>query len=277
MFEEVDMHDYHKVIEPLREVRINNLFARSVIENKIEGKVYVDDVTNPQTFYVVHKYGMSLLFGTHDNEYFNKSFLRHALNLDQSRNSFLWLQAFPEPWNKTLENLFSEKLIASKKNSPNEDTGIIELNTRLNFTFNYQKYLGREKIPLPQEIRVVRTNREHYNEMTGSVIPSFFWNNVDEFLSSGVGFSLLHKGNLAAMAYAGFILDNNLEIGIETIPEFRKRGYAEIVCTALIDYCIANNFIPVWSCRLENVGSVKLAEKLGFEISRKIPYYRLSS
>jgi hypothetical protein len=33
---------------------------------------------------------------------------------------------------------------------------------------------------------------------------------------------------------------------------------------------------PVWACRLENDGSYKLAQKLGFEPVLEIPYYRLS-
>jgi L-amino acid N-acyltransferase YncA len=46
-------------------------------------------------------------------------------------------------------------------------------------------------------------------------------------------------------------------------------------CSALIDYCLANNFEPVWACRHENTGSFRLAEKIGFESVRTIPYYQL--
>jgi RimJ/RimL family protein N-acetyltransferase len=67
-----------------------------------------------------------------------------------------------------------------------------------------------------------------------------------------------------------------LEIGIETAEEFRRKGFAEIVCEAIIEYCIANKYEPVWSCRLENSGSYILAQKMGFEPIYKIPYYRLS-
>lgn len=33
---------------------------------------------------------------------------------------------------------------------------------------------------------------------------------------------------------------------------------------------------PIWSCRLENTGSYKLAQKIGFLPTAEIPYYRLS-
>ncbi len=47
-------------------------------------------------------------------------------------------------------------------------------------------------------------------------------------------------------------------------------------CSTLIEYCLENSYEPVWACRLENVGSYKLAEKLGFEMYGEVPYYRLS-
>ena len=93
---------------------------------------------------------------------------------------------------------------------------------------------------------------------------------------NGIGFSLLYKNKLATTAYSAFIIEDKLEIGIETIEEYRGKGFAQYTCAALIDYCITNNYEPVWSCRLENIGSYKLAIKLGFEPTRKLPFYRLS-
>jgi hypothetical protein len=77
---------YYKILEPLKKVTINTLFARTVIEKHLQGKVFVDDVNAPNTFYVVHPYGMSLLFGNLDNDEFNRQFRQYALNKDKSRN-----------------------------------------------------------------------------------------------------------------------------------------------------------------------------------------------
>jgi hypothetical protein len=72
--------EYHKLIEPLKKVAINNLFARWIIEGHLPGKVYVDHMDSPSTFYVVHPYGMSLLFGECTNSDFNEKFRKYALN-----------------------------------------------------------------------------------------------------------------------------------------------------------------------------------------------------
>ena len=57
------LHDYKLAIPKLKEVSINNLFARSVVEKHVNGNVYVDNIVSPKAFYVIHPYGMSLLYG----------------------------------------------------------------------------------------------------------------------------------------------------------------------------------------------------------------------
>lgn len=63
------LNDYNLAISKLREVTINNLFARSVVEKHVDGTVYVDDIANPKAFYVIHPYGMSLLYGGVSNDF----------------------------------------------------------------------------------------------------------------------------------------------------------------------------------------------------------------
>lgn len=278
---ELERKDFSKVVEPLKKVKINNLFARAVVENYVIGKVYVNKVDNPSTFYVVHPYGMSLLFGKHDDQDFNRAFKDYALNKDRSRTTFEWMQAFSdsgnyEDWDQELNTLFSDCSVRSSENTTNQTANIIELNTRLNFTFNMDKYRElRKKMRTPKH-PAIRTTGKEFSAMKGSVIPSKFWNSVGDFLTNAIGFSTYSDNELACTAFAAFIMDNFLELGMETIPEFQGKGLAQATCSALIDYCLENDYEPIWACRLENTGSYKLAEKLGFEVSKQIPYYRLS-
>jgi RimJ/RimL family protein N-acetyltransferase len=123
---------------------------------------------------------------------------------------------------------------------------------------------------------VVKTDAKVFSAMPGSVIPARFWNSADDFLSRGKGFSLLHNGEIASTAYSAYVLEDKLEIGIETVEKYRGMGFAFIVCKRLIDYCIESDLTPVWSCRHENTGSYNLALKLGFEPVLYRPFYRLS-
>ena len=80
---------------------------------------------------------------------------------------------------------------------------------------------------------------------------------------------------LASTAYSVFLHDDKLKLVIETVEEFRGKGFAQRSCSGMIDYCIANHYEPVWACKLENTGSYHLAQKLGFEPVLEIPFYRL--
>jgi len=264
---------YYKVIEPLKKVEINHFFARAVVERGIGGRIYVDCTDEPRTFYIAHPYGMGLLFGESHHSAFNESFKEYAFHHANENTLYEWVQAFPNTWDNVLAYLFGHRLV-KYTNKQETDTNAIELHTRVNFRFNQEKYLARKKQDLPTQTTIIQTNGDIFRTMKGSVIPYYFWKDEADFLTNGIGFSLLHQNTHASTAYAAFIQGDSLEIGIETAEEYQGKGFAEQVCSALIDYCIENRLMPVWACRLGNTGSYKLAQKLGFEPSLEIPYYR---
>lgn len=68
------------------------------------------------------------------------------------------------------------------------------------------------------------------------------------------------------------------EIGINTLPEFRRQGLAYEACAALINSLLSKGTVPLWSTASDNTDSRRLAEKLGFaelmrvtEISLPLP------
>ena len=265
---------YSKVIEPLKEVTINNLLARTITEKHLQGKIFVDNVNTPSTFYIVHPYGMSFLFGNPDNDEFNRQFRQYALNKNNSRDKFEWMQVFPDSWDGKLKDLFNSDLVEYSANSTNEKDKV-ELNGRSNFKLNQDAYLAfRQGIP-KNKYKIVRTDKEIFNDMKGSVVPMSFWKDAQSFSNHGIGFSLFYDNKLASTAFSACIHDNYLELGVETRDGYRGKGLAEYVCSALIDYCLQNNFEPVWSCRFENTASYNLAQKLGFEPISKRTYYKL--
>ena len=113
--------------------------------------------------------------------------------------------------------------------------------------------------------------------MQGTVVPSNFWDNADDFLKNSIGYSTYYNNELSCTAFASFLMDKFLELGMETVPKFQGKGLARYTCSRLIDYCLKNGFEPIWACRLENIGSYKLALKLGFDDVLQLPYYRLSN
>lgn len=54
------------------------------------------------------------------------------------------------------------------------------------------------------------------------------------------------------------------EIGINTLEEYRKKGYAADACIACINEIIKNGKCPLWSTAKSNTASQRLAERIGF-------------
>ncbi|MBN2041764.1 MAG: GNAT family N-acetyltransferase [Spirochaetes bacterium] len=266
---------YRTAANVVKELKINNLFARSVLEKHINGFVYADNADDPMSFLIVHPYGMSLLVGKTENKDFNSEFYKFCLNIDKKRDKISWLQVYPETLNRHLSDLLGDSLVRFNNDSETDIKNIVEEYTRVNFKFNTAKYINFRLNYIYDNYNIVRTDREIFDSLQGNVIPGYFWNNADDFINYGAGFTLLIEGNPASTAYSAFIHDNQLEIGIETAENYRRNGYALYSCSALIDYCLKNNYEPVWACRLDNTGSYNLAQKLGFEQTVTIPYYRL--
>ena len=54
------------------------------------------------------------------------------------------------------------------------------------------------------------------------------------------------------------------EIGVNTLPEYRGRGYASEVCIKCVKSIIKLGKCPIWSTDIDNAASQKLADKVGF-------------
>lgn len=276
---ELKTSDYYKVLAPLQSLNINTLFAKAVINQLVPGKVYVDNEKEANAFYIAHPYGMSLLFGEIKNEIFKKDLYNYMINKGDFRNKNEWLQVYPNTWYNVMKNILGTELVTNDSSDnidsiPKDTHKKVVENTRVNFVFDPTKYENKRLNTLKFEI--VKVTKELFNEIQGSVVPKYFWKDELQFENDGVGYSLIYNGEIAATAFSAFRHENQLELGIETSEKYRGKGLAFEVCSALIDYCLENNLEPIWACRKDNVGSYKLAQKLGFVQTISIPYYVLA-
>ena len=261
-----DIKKYKELIlERLKIVPFNTLFAENVVKEIVNGKVFVDNTNDPQIFYILHPYGMSLLLGENSNG-FDKKLYKYILNSEGKRDKVEWMQAYPENWHDILE-----RMAYAKKQTP-----LIEIDIRVNFKFNKAKYEESKQNRTEENIEILKTSADDFENMTGSVIPKHFWNNSNDFINNGVGYSLYYQKTLASIAFSSVVNHNYIELGIETKEEFRGKSLAFKVCSALINHCFKRKLEPIWACRKTNVESYNLAKKLGFDEFLTTPYYKLN-
>jgi GNAT superfamily N-acetyltransferase len=250
----------------LQEVECNHLFVRAVLEGTVDGEVWVDVWPEPRAFYVRHPYGMSLAFGDPDAFTRWTAFWNFLRDFGRNKAKDEWLQAWPPA--------VADAIDAFAKLAPE---GRMERQVRVNFSFDPARFADYqpEAAGSSAGATILRTGVFEYEGLEGIVHPRCFWRDREAFLRDGVGFSLVCEGKVAATAFSAFIHGTQLEIGIETAPDFRGRGCAALVCRRLIDYCLKRELEPVWSCRLSNLASMRLAQRIGFEPIRELPYFRL--
>lgn len=255
--------DYARLRPLLERVPSNTLFAQVVLDGDVPGSVWADDPEQPRTCYVRHPYGMSLLWGEPGRAGYEADLLRHLARSEEAMPQDEWLQVHP---------LHGELLVGLERShwGARRVTRLV----RINFAFRPAR--PRPAAALPAGMQVQPTGLEQFDRIMGAVVPRRFWRDREHFQQAGVGFSVIKDGEPVATAFSSFVKGHQLEIGIETHPEHRGQGLAAIACTHLIDHCREHGLEPIWSCREDNTGSMRLAHRLGFVPTRRLPYYHLA-
>lgn len=95
---------------------------------------------------------------------------------------------------------------------------------------------------------------------------------IQNALEWGYGLCLLQGDELLCEAFAGPSAGELIEIGVETQPRHMHKGYGTLTCSHLISFMEQQGFNTYWNCAKQNLPSVALARRLGYQTERE---YRL--
>lgn len=96
----------------------------------------------------------------------------------------------------------------------------------------------------------------------------------EKYLEMGRGMVILKNGQIVAGASSFTRYKEGIEIEVDTAEEERRKGLTTIVCAALILRCLEEGLYPSWDA--QNMNSVHLAEKLGYEFDHVYTAYEVS-
>ena len=96
----------------------------------------------------------------------------------------------------------------------------------------------------------------------------------EKYLELGRGMVILKSGQIVAGASSYTRYREGIEIEVDVVEEERRKGLATIVSAALILRCLDEGLYPSWDA--QNMNSVHLAEKLGYEFSHEYTAYEVS-
>ena len=109
------------------------------------------------------------------------------------------------------------------------------------------------------------------NPVTEDFVSSF--ESKESFLKIGRGMVIIKDGRIVSGASSYSRYNEGIEIEVDTDPDERRKNLATIVCAALILRCLDENLYPSWDA--QNINSVHLAEKLGYEFDHEYVAYEV--
>ena len=97
----------------------------------------------------------------------------------------------------------------------------------------------------------------------------------EKFLEWGRGMVVLKDNRIVSGASSYTRYREGIEIEVDTVEDERRKHLATAACAALILRCLKEGIYPSWDA--QNMNSVHLAEKLGYEFDHEYIVYEVSS
>lgn len=94
------------------------------------------------------------------------------------------------------------------------------------------------------------------------------WGGMTGLTAGGRAWGAFVEGRLASIACTFFQGDRYEDIGVVTRPEFRRMGLSTACAGLLCQEILARGCLPTWNTSPDNLASLRVAEKLGFEWQR---------
>jgi len=237
--------------------KVSNLFAgweETLIYSclqQIMGKVYVTDLSNPKSALAfVGCFGF--LAGELDEELVKNKPDGFAILVPQNTD-----------WGNLIE-----RCIPSAKR-------VIRYAIKKDTTFDISALKNQASLlPVGYELKVIDADLYDKclcNPVTADFVSSF--DNKEHFLSMGRGMVILKDGEIVAGASSYTRYLEGIEIEVDTVEHERRKHLATVACAALILRCLEEGLYPSWDS--QNINSVHLAEKLGYEFDHEYVAYEV--
>lgn len=251
----------YKMARPLfAELAEMHLFATAVLNHDLPGRIYVDNINQPNSGFMSTK-ELQFLAGNPDNETFNaalKQIFRATIFRGDAPEATLEeidLTFVGDGWLHRLEMLFGDWRWPP---IPDRTCHYLCQQQRLNW---------REMVPAGYVVRPLDTAVIANQPADGY---EFEVKPLADFGERDFGFCALWEGETAlartvCVCSTDVISGAACEIGIETHPDHRRKGLGVIIAAATVEYALAQGFRDIWwICAADNRASIRTAEKVGF-------------
>jgi GNAT superfamily N-acetyltransferase len=244
---EIKPHEAGAAIKSLFSIDLPaGLRSAAVLEGIYAGRIFTDDPANP-TWGVIQEGAYGTLYPA------------GALNREVLESLILSLVREGD----VLIGLWqSDPLIALLPTTPEYEGTVLDYTGRRG---DLSPYLTVPNGCAMRPVDRTLLERSADREMTEHVFGS-----LENALKHGLGYYLMRGDDILCETFAGPAADGRIEVGVTTYEAHRQQGYATLTCAYLIRACEEKGYQTYWNCNAQNVPSLALARKLGYQ--RERPY-----
>lgn len=219
---------------------------------QVMGKIYVTDLENPKSaFAFVGCFGF--FAGEPDREL-----------VSNKPEGFVIMVPQNAQWAVLIEECFED----AKK--------VTRYAIKKDTKFDVDK-LQKEIDKLPDGYELKKIDAEIYdkcleNPATVDFVSAF--GSKERYLQIGRGMVITKNDEIVSGASSYTRYNEGIEIEVDTVESERRKHLATVVCAALILDCLQEGLYPSWDA--QNMNSVHLAEKLGYEFTHEYFAYEVT-
>ena len=258
MINKLETAEYSKVERLFDETSIN-INCIAVLNGDNDGTIWVNDLTNPTSAFMVDNEFTMYLVGNTKNSQFNQEIgeiIRQEIFPPAGKKNDEWVIYYRHPeWETIIEPDF--KLV---------DFFLLR---RCFYVFENLKIANwREKIPENFEMKNIKDildqkNLVNYDQI--SKVLNSEWRSEDDFKKREFGYALVKNNEeIITRAMADYVTGTIGELGIWTDECYRRKGFASISVAACVEESQHRGLSLRWHHSEHNVASLKTAEKVGF-------------
>lgn len=218
---------------------------------QVMGKIYVTDLENPKSaFAFVGCFGFFV--GEPDREL-----------VSNKPEGFVIMVPQNAQWAVLIEECFED----AKK--------VTRYAIKKDTKFDVDK-LQKEIDKLPDGYELKKIDSEIYDKClekreTVDFVSAF--DSKERYLQIGRGMVITKNDEIVSGASSYTRYNEGIEIEVDTVESERRKHLATVVCAALILDCLQDGLYPSWDA--QNMNSVHLAEKLGYEFAHEYIAYEV--
>lgn len=218
---------------------------------KVMGRIYVTDIDNPKS-----AFAFVGCFGFYAGEPEKELVINKP-------DGFVIMTPQNESWAKLIETCFP----TAKR--------VTRYAIKKNTIFNTDELKNNIRM-LPAGYELKKIDADIYDKCLDSPVTADFvsaFEGKDKYLSIGRGMVITKDDKIVAGASSYTRYLEGIEIEVDTMPDERRKNLATIACSALILNCLEEGLYPSWDA--QNMNSVHLAEKLGYEYDHEYIAYEV--